>query len=233
MKKVMSFIILSCLSLVQINCFAAGYNPNQITIDPRTNRAMINNNRPAWDGVYPQADGSTIWIRNGVATVNNRRSSYEPNEQKNNQDYERTNFCVDLVKQSCGPQNQCNQTKACQLATQMEQLKADEIRLSKQDIARYGKVMNKKCQQSLADTGIFPFCVKNSHKSVNTHHNSCQKLVKQSCGSQNQCQSEVACQLSKQLLQRRQQENPNTLTTTDGECNKALIDIKWFPNCEK
>ncbi len=235
MNKSIPFFLFSMLFLLSSFSNATEYyDPNQMRINPNTNKAFINQRQPVWDGVYPQADGSTIWIRNGVATRHSRQPSYQSDTNKpfmsNTQ--EPAHFCADLVRLSCGARQECQQVQACKIAQQMEKLKREEDHFSVDQIARYGKVMDKKCQAELSNIMDFPHC--NTKRNSN---NICQKLVKQSCGNRNQCQSKTACHLSKQLLHRQQEEQlqnaySNKPIQADKECRIAMTDNRLFPACQ-
>ena len=205
------------------------YNPNQAYIDKNSSRAMLNQNRPLWDGTYPQADGSTIWVRNGVATSNRatKQSPWLPPRHQTNH----STSCLQLVHQSCGLNNECINRQDCQLALQMEQLRKDEEHFDDKQTQRYGKVMGAECQKALTE---FKSCQNYQPKA----DNACQKLKTYACGVKQQCHKSDACRLSSQLMAMQKEEQMLNLdstvpTLTEKDCRKALVDTTMFPACNQ
>jgi hypothetical protein len=65
----------------------------------------------------------------------------------------------------------------------------------------------------------------------------CEKLVRRSCGMQQQCASADGCGLAKQLLDMEQEErnaseNHNRMTYTSGQCQESMADVVLFPVCD-
>ena len=213
------------------NCLY-GLDYYQPQINQQSHRATINQ-QPLWDGTYPQADGSTVWVRNGIATSNQKRLPvYNHRATTQRPRHDNRQSCVKLVQQSCGRHNECSKSQACELAMQMKQLKKDEDQFNIQQTAKYGKVMEKECQKSLNNINGFPRC----HTIQLKNNNACKQLISKTCGLSRQCQDTRACDFAHQLLnldkeERQSNFNPNAQTSTEQDCLKGMNDLKTFPSC--
>jgi hypothetical protein len=64
----------------------------------------------------------------------------------------------------------------------------------------------------------------------------CEKLVRRTCGRENQCAGAEGCILAGQLLDMEQDEraaskNPNRMTYSSGQCLNVVTDAELFPLC--
>lgn len=64
----------------------------------------------------------------------------------------------------------------------------------------------------------------------------CEKLVRRTCGMQNECKQDEGCMLARQLLdmestERDESEDRNRMTYTSGQCIDVTPDTDTFPTC--
>lgn len=67
-------------------------------------------------------------------------------------------------------------------------------------------------------------------------YSSCEKLVRQVCGVNSQCEQSPACEPARQLLEMERQERtaastPNIMTYSSGQCMQAFKDKAFFARC--
>jgi len=65
----------------------------------------------------------------------------------------------------------------------------------------------------------------------------CEKLVRKTCGNENECKQHEGCKLARQLLdmettERDESESRNRMTYTSGQCIDVTPDTDTFPACQ-
>ena len=133
----------------------------KIQVDPRTNRVTSGSGgQQLWDGVHRLKDGSTITIRSGVVVPTvpmieqKRRPGDEEAAGPSRTEVETT--CLQLVRQVCGPKDQCSTSESCVAARQLLAME-DEERASNGWVDVHTYTSNK-CEEVLGDRQFFAPC---------------------------------------------------------------------------
>jgi hypothetical protein len=204
------------------------HDGSQISIDPRTNKATRRADGevvPLWDGVHQLNNGAVIIVRDGVVV---RDAAIIEAQQQQNRD-KLNAACTQLVKKVCGVHHECNSAPACGPARQLFAMERDELSSSWS-----GSVMESStlCLEAMGNENFFNPC---TEKKAGTHSTSCERLVRRSCGEQNQCQSSDACNAAHQLLSMELQDRFKTpgMATASHQCRDVLMDNStFFKACE-
>jgi hypothetical protein len=157
-----AYIVWAALGL---SAFALAYETQlqdgtKIQVDPRTNRVTSGSGgQQLWDGVHRLKDGSTITIHSGVVVptvpmIEDKRRP--PDEEAAGPRAGVETLCLQLVRQVCGPSDQCAASESCIAAHQLLAME-DEERASKGwvDVRTY---TSNKCEEVLGDRQFFAPC---------------------------------------------------------------------------
>lgn len=207
----------------------------RIRVDPRTNRATAITEQgvavPLWDGVHRLRDGSSITTHSGVVVPN--VEILEESEALSRGERFRpagVSPCVILKRKVCGPDGECANTPACDLARQVLAFKQG----NGPDEARTGSASSSKCLDALQDETVFPPC----EKAELPPSPPCQRLLKKACGAKEQCAKSNACSLSHQLVrmedeQRLSNLDPDAAVLATRQCQDALLNEDLFQPCDE
>jgi hypothetical protein len=198
-----------------------------VRIDPQTRKPTLYYNGAStrlWDGVHELEDGSVIIVRDGVA-VPSETMYHTWSEQAAAETEGKVHLCERLMRKVCGLQGECSDNHACELARQLQRLEQDEL-----GNVAYGPLHSSsvECRKGWSDPGLFPACEQDSG-------GRCGRLVTQSCGDQDQCQTAPACDAARQLLKLEREErlgskDPQAETIIGKQCRDAL-GTPFFAAC--
>ncbi len=135
-----------------------------VTVDPNTNRATITRDgvsAPLWDGTHLMEDGSVLIIRQGVSVpkesvVDTRKRPIPKAAQWEGMLIVGYSPCEKLVQQTCGMDNQCEDTEACSLARQLLGMEQDEREASESHNRM--TYTSGECREVSVDKTLFPVC---------------------------------------------------------------------------
>lgn len=206
-----------------------------LKVDPGSRRAMRYYNggvAPLWNGTHRLQDGSVVIVRDGHAVptesmMNDWRG--EPGSEPSM----RTRFCDQLVRKACGFHNECSRSQPCILARQLLGMEREQQRRAPIGAGyRPQTLSGDECRGALSNPA-FPVC---SASTPGPEQTACKKLVDKVCGDADQCVAGKACNPARQLLrmesdERLQSADPQALTPTGAECEKAM-DNAFFEPCE-
>lgn len=203
---------------------------SRIRVDPTTNRALVVTPRGArtqlWDGVHRLHDGSEITVRSGVVVpkkeiIELRKAVPRPETKQQ----EAGGFvCEQLVKNVCGPNDECRTAAGCEQAYQLLQFEKEE----RKDAIPGFEQAPTQCREALGMIEFFQPCV--------VVRTACHQLVDKSCGPSNQCRERAACDAARQLLEMENEERVTGLErgsthATTRQCEEALSDGAFFVDC--
>lgn len=206
-----------------------------LQVDPGSRRAMRYYNggaAPMWDGTHRLDDGTVVIVRDGQAVPTESMMSTwaaEPGAELRM----RERYCDQLVRKSCGFQDECFRAQPCVLARQLLNMEREQQRRAPAGSGPWPQTESSgECRYALSDPS-FPACVASVPTATET---ACKKLVVTVCGSAGQCNSAPACGPARQLLQmengeRLQSADPAAVTPTGAQCEKAL-DNAFFKPCQ-
>ncbi|MCG6859698.1 MAG: hypothetical protein LJE70_00175 [Chromatiaceae bacterium] len=206
-----------------------------LKVDPGSRRAMRYFNggvAPLWNGTHRLDDGSVVIVRDGQAVpTESMMNSWigEPGSEPSM----RERFCDQLVRKVCGFDNECSRTQPCVLARQLLSMEREQQRRAPVGVGPWPYTpSSSECQSALSNPA-FPACAAST---PTEQHTACKKLVDRVCGDSNQCESGKACNPARQLLQmesdeRLQSADPQALTPTGAECEKAMTNA-FFEACQ-
>ncbi len=196
-----------------------------LKVDPETRRPIRYFSRGSvrlWDGTHRLEDGSVIIVREGtVVPTENMLNAWqiapEPEPRM------RGRYCEQLVRKTCGFQQECARDQPCLLAQQLLRLERDEQRQQSPEAGLYPATWHtSKCLDALSNPA-FSTCTRSTPATRTTD---CGKLVSRVCGEKEQCKSSPACNPAKQLLyletqERLESSDPNEETAMGQECARA------------
>ncbi len=201
---------------------------SQVSIDPRTNKATRTTDGesvPLWDGVHQLNNGAVIIVRDGLVV---RDAAIIEAQQQ--QDRSRLSAaCMQLVKKVCGPHNECDSHAACEPARQLLAMEREELNSSWSGAVMESSTL---CLEALGNETYFNACTKRKPGMVAT---SCERLVKQVCGEENQCEASESCNAARQLLNMELQDNFTApgVETASRQCGDILLKASpFFKACE-
>jgi len=206
-----------------------------LKVDPDSHRAMRYYNggvAPLWNGTHRLEDGSVVIVRDGqVVPTEPMINSWagEPGSQPILID----RYCDQLVRKACGFRDECSRSKPCVLARQLLAMEREQQRRAPVGSGPWPPTPSgRECQGALSNPA-FPACAASVPKAQQT---ACQKLVDRVCGSSGECNAGKACDPARQLLQmesdeRLQSADPQALTATGAECEKAMTNA-FFEPCQ-
>jgi len=204
-------------------------------VDPDTHRAVQDYGgvqRPAWSGVHRLDDGSTVIIRDGVAVPTEQMyQAWEGGGPPEPAFAER--YCEQLVRKTCGFDNDCNTAAACLRARSL--LAAEAREQAEQPLAAGPHPLtatSERCRQALSEAD-FPACPSLDAAAGDSR---CRALVEQACGTDGACSDRQACDAARQLLRMETEErlvndNPATTSATGQQCIEAMGN-PFFSACE-
>ena len=208
----------------------------EVSIDPRTNKATVFTGKGStqlWDGTHQLNDGSVIIVRDGIVTSGAGSAVpfvTEPINGEEPTDTPASSACVELVIKVCGFSGECRSDAACSPARQLMQLEKDE---AWQTQSKAPNQTSLQCREALANEDFFTRCALLQPSEAPT---SCQKLVENVCGIENQCSKGPACSPAQQLLAMETQERlasgpPDKPTYTSKKCEESLTESTFFTTC--
>lgn len=204
-----------------------------LKVDPDSRRAMRYYNggvAPLWDGTHRLDDGSVVIVHDGQAVpTESMMNSWigEPGSEPSM----RARYCDQLVRKVCGFRGECSRAQPCVLAQQLLGMeRAQQRRAPVGAGPRPHTQSSGECQDALSNSA-FPACNVPTPVSGQT---TCKKLVDRVCGDSGQCASGKACDPARQLLQmesdeRLQSADPQAMTPTGAECEKAMNNAFFEP----
>jgi hypothetical protein len=145
----------------------------------------------------------------------------------------RERYCDQLVRKVCGFRDECARSQPCVLARQLLSLEREQQRRAPAGFGTWPQTESSgECKDALSNPS-FPSCTVSVPA---TKHTACKKLVDRVCGTADQCNSGNACGPARQLLQmengeRLESADPDSLTPTGAECEKAM-ENPFFKPCE-
>jgi len=205
-----------------------------LKVDPNSHRAMRYYKGDVvllWDGAHRLEDGSVVIVRDGQAVPTEsmiRHWQAEPGSEPSLH----TRFCDQLVRKVCGFRDECSQSQPCVLARQLLGLERAQQRQAPIGAgARPQTPSGDECRDALSNPS-FPVC---SASTPGSEQTACRKLVDRVCGEADQCAAGRACGPARQLLrmesdERPESADPQALTPTGAECEKAM-DNAFFEPC--
>lgn len=193
-----------------------------VRVDPLTHKPTLYYNGGStqlWDGAHELADGSVLLVRDGVAVPDETMFSTWSWQVKP-ETLDETECCTRLVRKVCGFNNECGDTRGCELARQLKGLEQGDAGDTTVE-----------CRQAMADVGLFPTC----DKDTGARRTPCSDLVERVCGAKNQCGASLACDLARQLLvmereERLENTDPDFPTEAGMQCEEAA-DNSFFKAC--
>ena len=207
-----------------------------VSVDPKTNKATVYTSKGStqlWDGTHQLNDGSVIIVRDGIVTSGAGSPppiAAEPTAVDETTDPLASSACVELVIKVCGFSGECRDEPGCSPARQLMQLEKDE---AWQTQSKGPNETSAQCRKALKSEQFFARCTVMQPVDTPT---ACQKLVANSCGSENQCSGEPACLPAQQLLAMETQErlasrSPDAPTYTSSKCEESLAKSDFFIAC--
>jgi len=205
-----------------------------LKVDPYSRRAMCYYNGgvvPLWDGTHRLEDGSVVIVRDGQAVpTESMMDSWigKPGSEPSIRD----RYCDQLVRKVCGFHDECRRDQPCILARQLRGMEREQQRRTPVGAGSWPNTPSGgECRDALANPA-FPSC---SSSTPGSEQTACRKLVDQVCGDTDQCETARACDPARQLLQMESDErlesaDPEALTPTGAECEKAM-DNAFFEPC--
>jgi len=205
-----------------------------LKVDPGSHRAMRYYNggvAPLWDGTHRLEDGSVVIVRDGqVVPTETMMNSWagEPGSEPALSD----RYCDQLVRKVCGFHDECSPSQPCALARQLLGIEREQLhRVPIGAGPRPYTPSSGECRAALASPA-FPAC---GASVPDARQTACKKLVDKVCGAADECSMGKACNPARQLLQmesdeRLQSADPEAVTPTGSECEKAM-DNAFFEPC--
>jgi len=206
-----------------------------IQVDPSSRRAMRYFNggaAPLWDGTHRLEDGSVVIVRDGQAVPTESMINTwaaEPGAEPQM----RERYCDQLVRKLCGFRDECTRAQPCVLARKLLSIEREQQRRAPADTGAWPQTeASDECRDVLSNPS-FSACAASVPATTET---TCKKLVDKVCGAAGQCDSADACGPARQLLQmeldeRLQSADPDALTPTGAQCEKAM-DNTFFKPCK-
>lgn len=207
-----------------------------LKVDPGSRRAMRYHNggvAPLWDGTHKLEDGSVVIVRDGQAVPTESMMNTwtaEPGSEPRM----RERYCDQLVRKTCGFQDECARGKPCVLARQLLNMEHEQQRRAPIGSGPSPHTAStSECQDALSNPS-FPACAASVPEVEET---ACKKLMDRVCGDAGQCASSAACDPARQLVEMENQErlesgDPDAKTQTGAECEKAMGNA-FFKPCQK
>ncbi len=205
-----------------------------LTVDPGSRRAMRQYNGrsvPLWDGTHRLEDGSVVIVRDGQAVPTEAMMNTwtaEPGAEPRM----RERFCDQLVRKACGFKDECARSQPCVLARQLLSMEREQQRRAPVGLGPLPQTESSgECWDALSNASL-QAC---SDSVPEAKDAACKKLVDKVCGATGQCDSSRACEPARQLLKMENEErlesaDPDALTPTGAECEKAM-DNAFFEPC--
>jgi hypothetical protein len=205
-----------------------------LKVDPGSRRAMRyydGGAAPLWDGTHRLENGSVVIVRDGQAVPTESMLNTwtaEPGAEPSLREH----YCEQLVRKVCGFEAECGRAQPCILARQLLRIERDQQRHAPIGSGPWPQTeSSSECRDALSSSS-FPACSASVPTSKET---ACKKLVSKVCGANGECNSATACGPARQLLQMENDErlesaDPNALTHTGAECQKAM-DNAFFKPC--
>jgi hypothetical protein len=206
-----------------------------LEVDPSTRRPMRYYNggtAPLWDGTHQLEDGSVVIVRDG-AIVPTQGMIDTWREEPGAAPEMRGRYCEQLVRKTCGFNDECGRRQPCVLARQLLRMEREEQRRTPIGSGLYPNTAStSECLDAMGNAA-FPAC-EGSRPDVSD--TACAKLVERVCGRDDRCSSSPACDPARQLLRMETEErlesaDPEARTTTGAECEK-MRDNTFFKPCE-
>lgn len=135
-----------------------------VTVDPDTNRATVTRDgvtTPLWSGVHRTQDGSALIVNRGIAVPTESIIESRRLPPPETEDWEDVNIigyspCEQLVRQVCGPQDQCEDVEACDPAHQLLEMELQERNeSSNRNLMTY---TSGQCLNAMKDREYFSVC---------------------------------------------------------------------------
>jgi hypothetical protein len=140
----------------------------QVRVDPESNRVTVTRDgvtTPLWDGVHRLQDGTVITVHSGQVVPNEAilRARQQPPAPVTDQAQAWVGYliqgespCERLVRQVCGPEQQCKQAPGCDPASQL----LDMERQERADSKTPGRMTysSGQCMEAAKDKQFFRMC---------------------------------------------------------------------------
>jgi len=206
-----------------------------LKVDPETRRPMRYDNGGTvllWDGTHRLEDGSVVIVRDGaIVPTEGMLESWtaEPGAEP----HMRGRYCEQLVRKTCGFNDECARGQPCVLARQLLRMEREEQRRAPFDSGLYPNTAStSECLDAMANAA-FPAC---RDSKPDARETPCSKLVERVCGKDGRCASSPACDPARQLMQMETEErlesvDPDARTSTGAECEK-MGDNAFFKPCD-
>jgi hypothetical protein len=206
-----------------------------IKVDPGSQRAMRYYNggvAPLWNGTHRLEDGSVVIVRDGQAVpTESMMNSWagEPGSEPTMSE----RYCDQLVRKVCGFHDECSGSRPCALARQLLSMEREQQRRAPVGAGPWPQTPSSgECQAALSNP-TFSACAASVPEARQTP---CKKLVDRVCGPSGECNAGKACGPARQLLQmesdeRLQSADPEAVTPTGAECEKAMTNT-FFEPCQ-
>jgi hypothetical protein len=206
-----------------------------IKVDPDSQRAMRYYNggvAPLWSGTHRLEDGSVVIVRDGqIVPTESMMESWagEPGSEPTLSE----RYCDQLVRKVCGFHNECSRSHPCVLARQLLGMEREQLRRVPVGGEPWPQTpSSSECRDALASS-TFTACAASEPEARQTV---CKKLVDRVCGPSGECSTSKACDPARQLLQmesdeRLQSADPEAVTPTGAECEKAMTNA-FFEPCQ-
>ncbi|MCB2262220.1 MAG: hypothetical protein LGR52_04675 [Candidatus Thiosymbion ectosymbiont of Robbea hypermnestra] len=234
------FLLTSCLLIAWLGPAQASswtgtlQDGSVLKVDPDSHRAMRyykGGVTPLWDGAHRLEDGSVVIVRDGQAVPTASMLHHWEGEPGSEPSL-RMRFCDRLVRKVCGFRDECSQSQACILARQLLGMEREQQRRAPIGAgSRPRTASGDECRAALSNP-TFPVC---SSATPGSEQTACKQLVDKVCGDADQCATGKACNPARQLLRMESEErlesaDPDALTPTGAECEKAM-DNAFFAPC--
>lgn len=205
-----------------------------LKVDPETRRPMRYDNGGTvllWDGTHRLENGAVVIVRDGAIVPTEEMLdtwAVEPGAEPQM----RGRYCEQLVRKTCGFNDECARAQPCVLARQLLRMERDEQRRTPIGSGRYPNTdSTSECLDAMGNTA-FPAC---SDSKPDTGDTPCSKLVERVCGKDGHCTASPACNPAQQLLRMENEErmesaDPDAKTSMGVECEKAH-DNDFFKPC--
>lgn len=206
-----------------------------LKVDPETRRPMRyfdGGTAPLWDGTHRLEDGSVVIVRDGAIVPTERMLDTWAGEPGAEPEM-RGRYCEQLVRKTCGFNDECALSRACGLARQLLRLEREEQRRAPLGSGSYPDTeATSECLDAMGNPA-FPAC---GESGPDTRETSCGKLVERVCGADDRCANSPACDPARQLLRMETEErlesaDPDATMSVGVECDK-MQDNPFFKPCD-
>jgi hypothetical protein len=206
-----------------------------LKVDPQTRRPMRYYNggtAQLWDGTHQLEDGSVVIVREGaIVPTEGMLDTWEA--EPGAEPGMRGRYCEQLVRKTCGFNDECSQSSPCVLARQLLRMEREEQRRAPIGAGPHPNTeFTSQCLDAMANTA-FPTCESSRPNQLGTP---CSELVERVCGKDERCAGSPACDPARQLFQMETEErlesvDPDAKTSMGVECDR-MRDNAFFQPCE-